>query len=168
MFIFYNMAKFADDEAASDAEFRSKHLNPDRVARKLKNSMIRQYKQVADREESKDLRENDKLKELAKEYYLRSLNWAHEEYMKARDKVSSAQNQLENDASLFPDITERETYRRNEDELDAVDRNAHAVQVENDRVRLETRKIKAHVQAGMLIQKEFPGIVYDPKWNRGK
>ena len=162
------MTNFGYDEAAMEADFRSEHLDPDHVAHILMNRMKRQYQAVADREESKDLHENDKLKKLAEDYYLRSFNWAHQEDMKARGKVNHARKQLENDVRLFPDIAERETYRRNEDELDAVDRDAYAMRVENDRVRLETRKIKAHVQAGILIQKKFPGVVYDPKWNRGE
>ena len=161
------MTKFGYDEAAMDAEFRSEHLDPDHVAHVLQNRMKRQYKEVADRERMKNSREDVELKKLAQNYYRASFEWAHHEQQKARGKVNHDRTQLENDVSLFPDITERETYRRNEDELDAVDRNAYAMRVENDRVRLEIRKIKAHVHAGMLIQKEFPGVVYDPNWNRG-
>jgi len=168
MFIFYNMAKFAYDEAASDAEFRSKNLNPDRVASKLKNSMIRQYQAVAHDEEKKDLNENVNLKKLAEAYYRGSISWAHEEEIYAREKAVSARKQLEQDAKLFPDIAERETYRRNKDKLDAVDNDISALRKENDRLRLKARQIKAHVQAAMQIKKEFPDVVYNPEWNRGK
>jgi hypothetical protein len=162
------MAKFAYDKAASDAEFRSKNLNPDRVASKLKNSMIRQYQAVADDEEKKDLNENVNLKKLAEAYYRGSISWAHEEEFYAREKAVSARKQLEQDAKLFPDIAERETYRRNKDKLDAVDNDISALRKENDRLRLKARQIKAHVQAAMQIKKEFPDVVYNPEWNRGK
>jgi hypothetical protein len=165
MFMFYNMAPFAYDEAASDAEFRSKHLNPDRVARKLKNTMIRQYQAVADNEETKDLKEDYNLKKLAEAYYRGSYHWANEEDRKARGKENKARKQLEHDADLFPDIAERETYRRNKDDLDAVYRDSSALQDENDQLRLKARQIKAHVQTAMRIKKEFPNVVYNPEWN---
>jgi len=159
------MAKFASDKAAGDAEFRSKHLNPERVARKLKNSTIRQYQTVADDEETKDFYENYNLKKLADDYYRRSFYWAREAEMKARGKENYAREQLEHDAELFPDIAERETYRRNKDDLDAVDNDISALREANDRSRLKARQIKAHAQAAVRIKKEFPGVEYDPNWN---
>ena len=159
------MAQRAYDEAASDAEFRSKHLNPARVAKKLRNTMIRQYQAVADNEEIKDLREDYNLNKLADAYYRGSYHRAHEEDRKARGKENDARDQLEHDADLFPDIAERETYRRNKDDLDAVYRDSSALQDENDRLRLKARQIKAHVQVAMRIKKEFPNVVYNPEWN---
>jgi hypothetical protein len=168
MFIFYNMAKFGHDEAAREAEFRFEKLNSDRVTSTLKDRMIRQYQAVTDHEESEDLCENDNFKELAEKYYFRSMILAQEEDRKARGKVNYARKQLEHDAEMFPDIAERETYRRNKDDLDAVDRDTSALQDENDRLRLKARQIKAHVQTAMRIEKEFPDVVYNPEWNRGK
>ena len=166
MFIFYKMAKFGHDEAA--AEFKFDKLNSDRVTSTLKDCMIRQYQAVTDHEESEDLSENDNFKELAEKYYFSGKRWAQAEDRKAQGKVNDARKQLEHDAKLFPDIAERVTYRRNKDKLDAVDNDIFALRKENDRLRLKARQIKAHVQAAMQIKKEFPDVVYNPEWNRGK
>jgi hypothetical protein len=168
MFIFYNMAKFGHDEAAREAKFKFEKLNSDRVTSTLKDRMIRQYQAVTDHEEKKDLNENVNLKKLAEKYYFRGEILAQEEDRKAREKAVSARKQLEQDAKLFPDIAERVTYRRNKDKLDAVDNDIIALRKENDRLRLKARQIKAHVQAAMQIKKEFPDVVYNPEWNRGK